>query len=75
MFAMLRIPVTTASRNYEAVIEHGLLSRAGEILRQSARRDLTGFVITVAPVRRRWGKVLLKSLSRGRLHRQIRRNE
>jgi hypothetical protein len=33
MFAMLRIPVTTASRNYEAVIEHGLLSHTGEILR------------------------------------------
>ena len=28
MFAMLRIPVTTASRSYEAVIEHGLLYRA-----------------------------------------------
>ena len=63
MFAMLRIPVTTASRNYEAVIEHGLLSRAGEILRETVGGNPTAFVITVPPVRRRWGKVLLKSLA------------
>lgn len=62
MFAMLRIPVTTASRNYEAVIEHGLLSRSGEILRDLLSATPPVFVITVPPVRRRWGKVLLKSL-------------
>jgi 3-dehydroquinate synthase len=63
MFAMLRIPVTTASRNYEAVIEHGLLCRAGEILRSLLSATSPVFVITVPPVRRRWGKVLLKSLT------------
>jgi 3-dehydroquinate synthase len=63
MFAMLRIPVTTASRNYEAVIEHGLLSRAGEILRNLLSATSPVFVITVTPVRRRWGKALLKSLT------------
>jgi 3-dehydroquinate synthase len=62
MFAMLRIPITTASRNYEAVIEHGLLSRAGDILREAIGGSPRAFVITVPPVRRRWGKVLLKSL-------------
>jgi 3-dehydroquinate synthase len=59
---MLRIPITTASRNYEAVIEPGLLSRAGEIVREAVGRNSPVFVITVAPVRRRWGKVLLNSL-------------
>jgi 3-dehydroquinate synthase len=63
MFAMLRIPITTASRNYEAVIEHGLLSRAGEMLREAVDGNPHAFVITVPPVRRRWGKVLLKSLA------------
>lgn len=64
MFAMLRIPVTTASRNYEAVIDHGLLPRAGEIVREAAGGNSTSFVITVPPVRRRWGKVLLHSLAK-----------
>jgi 3-dehydroquinate synthase len=63
MFAMLRIPVSTASRNYEAVIEPGLLSRAGEIVQEAAGGNPSAFVITVPPVRRRWGKVLLKSLA------------
>jgi len=63
MFAMLRIPITTASRNYEAVIDHGLLSRAGEVVREAVGGNPPAFVITVSPVRRRWGKVLLKSLA------------
>src|SRR4051794_25255323 len=63
MFAMLRIPVSTASRNYEAVIEPGLLSRAGEIVQEAVVGKPPAFVITVPPVRRRWGKVLLKSLA------------
>src|SRR2546423_9458464 len=63
MFAMLRIPITTASRNYEAVIEPGLLSHAGDIVREAVGGNSPAFVITVPPVRRRWGKALLKSLA------------
>ena len=63
MFAMLRIPVKTASRNYEAVIEHGLLLRAGEILLDVLGGTQPAFVVTVPAVRRRWGKVLLQSLT------------
>ena len=63
MFPVLRIPITTASRNYEAVIEHGLLARAGEILREVFSGTPPVFVITVPPVRRRWGKTLLRSLT------------
>lgn len=62
MFAMLRIPVTTASRNYEAVIEPGLLSRAGQILHELFGGTPPAFVVTVPAVRRRWGKMLLQSL-------------
>jgi len=63
MFAMLRISISTASRNYEAVIEPGLLFRAGEIVQEAVGGNPPAFVITVPPVRRHWGKVLLKSLA------------
>src|SRR6266849_7961766 len=59
---MIRIPVRAASSSYEAVIEHGLLSRAGAILQELLGRVSPLFVVTVAPVRRRWGKPLLRSL-------------
>jgi 3-dehydroquinate synthase len=59
---MVRIPVKTASANYEAVIEHGLLARTGEILRELLAGVQPLFVVTVPPVRRRWGKPLLRSL-------------
>jgi 3-dehydroquinate synthase len=59
---MVRIPVQTASASYEAVIEHGLLSRAGEILKQLLGGVPPLFIVTVTPVRRRWGKHLLRSL-------------
>ena len=48
--------------NYEAVIEHGLLSRTGEILRALLGGTPPVFVVTVPPVRRRWGRPLLRSL-------------
>jgi 3-dehydroquinate synthase len=63
MFAMLRIPIKTASRTYEAVISHGLLARAGELLRETLGGVHPAFVVTVAPVRRPWGKSLLRSLA------------
>ena len=63
MFAMVRIPVTTASRNYEAVIEHGLLSRTGQMLHELFSETPLLFVVTVPAVRRRWGKMLLQSLT------------
>jgi 3-dehydroquinate synthase len=59
---MVRIPIQTASASYEAVIEHGLLARASEILREVLGGVQPLFVVTVAPVRRRWGKPLLRSL-------------
>lgn len=63
MVGMLRIPITTASRKYDAVIAHGLLSCTGQILRDLFGGSPALFVITAPPVRRRWGKMLLRSLA------------
>src|SRR5580658_2397012 len=59
---MLKVPVKTPSRSYEVLIGRSLLARAGECLGEffHSRR---AFVVTVPPVRRRWAKVLLESLS------------
>src|SRR5208282_5434925 len=59
---MIRIPVAAPSRSYEVLIGSGLLERSGECLGKflEGRR---AFVVTVPPVKRRWAKVLLKSLS------------
>ncbi len=59
---MIRVPVTTPSRSYEVLIGSGLLSRAGEILGKLLT-SRTAYVVTVPPVRRRWAKVLLQSLT------------
>ena len=59
---MVRIPVNTASASYEGVIEHGALSQAGSILRQLLGETPPLFIVTVPPVRRRWGNMLLRSL-------------
>jgi 3-dehydroquinate synthase len=60
---MIRVTIAVPPRSYDAVIENGLLERAGEQLRAviGDRRSL--FVVTVPPVRRKWGKRLMKSLS------------
>jgi 3-dehydroquinate synthase len=58
---MISIPVVTPSRSYEVLIGSGLLTRAGESL-ANILENRRAFVVTVPPVRRRWAKVLLKSL-------------
>ncbi len=50
------------SRPYDAIIENGLLERAGEQLRRVVG-NLQLFVVTVPPVRRMWSKRLMTSLS------------
>lgn len=59
---MIRVPIRTDSSSYEAVIEHGVLARAGRILKELLGGVQPVFVVTVPPVRRRWGKALLESL-------------
>jgi len=59
---MIRIPVATPSRSYEVLLGSGLLTHAGESLGPLlANRRV--FIVTVPPVRRRWGKVLQKALA------------
>jgi len=66
---MIRIPVSTPSRSYQVLLGSGLLASAGEHLGKlvGGRRV---FVITVPPVRRRWGKILLQSLAKAGIQAQ-----
>ena len=59
---MISVPVATPSRSYEVLIGSGLLPRAGECLGKLLE-NRRAFVVTVPPVRRRWARALLKSLS------------
>jgi 3-dehydroquinate synthase len=63
---MTRVDIAVSPRPYAAAIESGLLERAGEHLREllNAVRLPALYVVTVPTVRRRWGKNLMKSLSR-----------
>lgn len=62
MNGVLRIPIKTKSHAYDAVIEYGVLSRAGELLRKTLDGTPPAFVVTVPPVRKRWGRTLSRSL-------------
>jgi 3-dehydroquinate synthase len=60
---MTRVTIAVPPRPYEAVIESGLLQRAGAHLREFLRGRDRLFVVTTPPVRRKWGKKLMDSLS------------
>ena len=60
---MITISVNVQPRPYDALIENGLLARAGALLRDLLAPGSRLFVITVAPVRRKWGKKLMGSLA------------
>jgi 3-dehydroquinate synthase len=60
---MNRVTVSVPPRPYQAVIEHGLLARAGACLHDLLGGEKNLFVVTVEPVRRRWGKQLIQSLN------------
>ncbi len=70
---MIRVTIAVPARPYDAIIENGLLEQAGEQLREiltvarapspASRDGKPLFVVTVPPVRRRWGKKLMTSLS------------
>jgi 3-dehydroquinate synthase len=59
---MTIVPVAVQPRPYEARIESGLVERAGKILRNLLPANSRLFVVTVAPVRRKWAKKLMSSL-------------
>ncbi|HVO79594.1 MAG TPA: 3-dehydroquinate synthase [Terriglobales bacterium] len=60
---MIRVSIPIQPRPYEAVIETGLLQRAGERLREILAGGERLFVVTVPPVRQKWGRKLMASLS------------
>lgn len=60
---MIEIPVDVKPRPYAALIENGLLAKAGTLLRELLPPGSRLFVVTVAPVRRKWGKKLMASLA------------
>ena len=67
MTTMTRVTISLPPRPYDAVIENGLLRRSGKTLRDlfltaSVKHERL-FVVTVPPVRRKWGKKLLASLA------------
>lgn len=49
-------------RPYQALIENGLLMRAGSVLSELLPQASRIFVVTVPPVRKRWGSKFLASL-------------
>jgi 3-dehydroquinate synthase len=61
--AMTNIRIDLPGHSYDAIIASGLLLRTGEHLRDLLGNGKSLFVITVPPVRRRWGKKLMDSLA------------
>ena len=53
---MTQVKVNVLPRPYQVVIESGLLDRVGAHLRELLGDRKRLFVVTVPPVRRRWGK-------------------
>jgi len=60
---MVRVRVAASPRSYEVLIQDGLLAQTGEQLRECLGGKPGLFVVTVAAVRRRWGKKLARSLA------------
>jgi 3-dehydroquinate synthase len=60
---MTRVTIAVQPRPYDAFIEGGLLERAGKQLRGVVGNRQAIFVVTVPPVRLRWGKKLMTSFA------------
>ena len=75
MKTMNRVTIALPPHPYDAVIDNGLVQRSGEALRDlfsrifnvdagdSPAKHQRLFVVTVPPVRRKWGKKLMASLA------------
>src|SRR5579863_3443101 len=59
---MAQVTIHVPPRPYQAVIENGLLTRAGSVLSELLPQASRIFVVTVPPVRKRWGAKLIRSL-------------
>src|SRR3954471_23368256 len=60
---MIRVQVGVQPKPYDVLIESGLVLRAGSVLREILPGHGKVFVVTVPPVRARWGKKLMASLT------------
>jgi 3-dehydroquinate synthase len=58
-----KITVKVKPRAYDALIENGLLRSGGARIAETMGRSPRVFVVTVPPVRKRWGSILRKSLA------------
>jgi 3-dehydroquinate synthase len=61
---LIRIPVQTPSRSYEALVERGLLRSSAAVLRDLVPPDARIFALTAAPIRKHWASSLRKSFSK-----------
>src|ERR1700688_3951967 len=61
--SMAQVTIHVPPRTYQARIENGLLARTGTLLAELLPPASKDFVVTVAPVRRRWDSKLIRSLS------------
>src|ERR1700691_548306 len=59
---MPQVTIHVPPRPYQAWIENGLLTRAGSVLSELLPQASRIFVVTVPPVRKRWGSKLVSSL-------------
>jgi 3-dehydroquinate synthase len=59
---MPQVTIHVPPRPYQAWIENGLLTRAGSVLSELLPQASRIFVVTVPPVRQRWGAKLVSSL-------------
>jgi 3-dehydroquinate synthase len=62
MGRMAQVTIHVPPRPYQARIENGLFTRVGALLAELLPQSSRIFVLTVAPVYRRWGAKLLRSL-------------
>src|ERR1700730_53425 len=60
---MAQVTIHVPPRPYQARIENGLLARSGTLLAELLPQASKVFVVTVPPVRRRWGAKLVRSLT------------
>jgi len=60
---LIRIPIQTRTKNYEVLIERGLLRSAAAYIRETLPTAKHFVVVTSPPIRKHWGKLLLDSFA------------
>jgi 3-dehydroquinate synthase len=61
--SLTRIPVQTASRSYEVLVERGLLRSVAAGLRDLLQRHSKVFVVSTEPILELWGNTLLDTIA------------